>query len=217
MTENLTSLTLPGAFALLLHKPSGRRSRNSMAPPIIAAAEAGELALRERVSLENKKIHLVDATPVGVPWLDEVLAKIEAKTRHGSKPYGIFRWLFMRNSRIVRKHRDLLIEKQVLTPERTTLLGIPLTRYVPDEATRDGVIAELRRAAQGGDVDDRTAVLCGLVHASNAAPSLGFNKEERATLKEISKREGLGQTVQQIVAVLTAAALAGAIASTAGS
>lgn len=188
-----------------------------MAPPIIAAAEAGELALRERVSLENKKIHLVDATPVGVPWLDEVLAKIEVKTRRGSKPSASSAGFSMRNSRIVRKHRDLLSEKQVLAPERTTFLGIPLTRYVPDAATRDAVIAELRRAAQGGDVDDRIAVLCGLVHASNAAPSLGFDKEERAKLKEISQREGLGQAVQQTVAVLTAVALAGAIASTAGS
>ena len=128
MTEILTSLTLPGAFVLLLQKPSGKRSRNSMAPPIVAAAEAGELALRERVSPATKKIHLLDGTPVGLPWLDEALAKIDAKTRHGSKSYGIFRWLFMRNSRIVRKHRNLLSEKQALTPERTTLLGIPLTR-----------------------------------------------------------------------------------------
>jgi len=218
VTENLTSLTVPGAFVLLLQKPNGARYRNSMAPPIVAAAEVGELALRERVSLEDKKIHLLDASPVGVPWMDEALAKIDAKTGGGSKPHGVFRWVSLRGNGIIRKHREVLGQRQVLEPVRETLLGVvPRNRYVPDEATRDGVLDELRRAARGGEVDDRLAVLCSLVHASNAAPSLGFDKQQRARLKEISRSETLGKSVQQTVAVLTAVALAAAAASSAGS
>lgn len=218
MTENLTTLTIPGAFVLLLQKPNGARYRNSMAPPIVAAAEIGELALRERVSLANKKIHLLDASPVGVSWIDETLAKIDAKTGRGSKPYGVFRWVSMRGNGIVRKHRELLGERQVLEPVQETVLGVvPRNRYVPHETTRSGVLDELRRAAQGGEVDDRLAVLCSLVHASNSANALDFDKQERAKLKEISKREDLGKTVQQTVATLTAVALAAAAASSAGS
>lgn len=213
MTENLISLTLPGAFVLLMQKPNGSKYHNSMAPPVVAAAELGELALRERVALEDKKIHLRDTSPSGTEWVDHVLAELDKKTNHGNKPLGVHRWVSLRGNSILRKHRDVLVGRELLDHEQDSVLGVPRNRYVPHAATRDGILDEMHRATREERCDDRLALLCSLVHASTAASSLGFDRQERAKLEEISKGEALAKSVQQTVAVLTAVALPGAAAS----
>lgn len=221
MTQDANSLTLPGAFVLLLQKPNGASYRNSMAATVVVAAELGELALQKRVTWQGKQLHLADATPTGIARLDALLTKIDSRTGHGGKPIGVRSWVALRGMRgksTLRKHRAILAEQQFVTREPHKLLGmLPNDRYVPDAEARDAVVGRIRSAAQGGRYDERTELLCCLVHASSGANTLGFDRDERAKLKEIAQGSELAQSVQQTVAVLTVVALAGAAASTAGS
>lgn len=75
----MTTHTIPAELFLLLTNDAGRQDATVYRKQAVAAAALAELALRERITISEERApraHLVDATPTGLPGLDQALAAI---------------------------------------------------------------------------------------------------------------------------------------------
>lgn len=215
--DEARNLSLPGELVLLLHKGDGA-AHTMRADLVTAAAEIGELALRERVEPAGKtKVQLLNAQPIGIPWLDEVLDSLAGKAGPKDKPVQLTSWL-PRRRKAFRQHRDLLVEAGLVRQEKGRALGVlPVDRFYPDEAVRGELIAGVRQAAQGTrPVDGGLAIRCALVHVAGIAKSLGCDRAEVKALKEISKGNGLSEAVKRVIDASTAVVVSAAAAGSAG-
>ncbi|MBB5154357.1 GOLPH3/VPS74 family protein [Saccharopolyspora phatthalungensis] len=208
----MTALPLPEEFVLLLHKDNGSYYSTS---EYTGAAELGELVLRHRIEFVGKRVQVRDAAPSGIGWLDECMAYLVKKAGAANKPVAAPR--FVQYRRGVRKvHCAALAERGLMRCERKSALLFTYDKYFPDPAARQALIAEIRAVArEERELDNRTALLAALVHATGLVRVLGLERAERKRLKEISKGEQLGKTVEAVVAAATAAISAGgAVAAT---
>ncbi|MDA3644641.1 GPP34 family phosphoprotein [Saccharopolyspora indica] len=208
----MTSLTLPEEFVLLLQRETG--SHHSTADHT-GAAELGELVLRSRVSFTGKKVQVDDPNPTGLGWADECIAYLQQKGGPKAKPVAAT--TFIQRRRNVRKlHCAGLVERGLMRHEQRTALFIPYDRYFPDQAARTALIDGIRSIARNErELDDRSALLAALVHATGLVKYFGFERAERKRLKEISKGEELGKAVTQVIAATTAAITASTVAASA--
>lgn len=206
----MTSLTLPEEFVLLLQREDGS---HPSASDHTGAAELGELVLRNRVSFTGKKIQVDDPSPTGLGWADEGIAYLQQKGGPKAKPVAATS--FIQHRRKVRKlHCAGLVERGLMQHEQRTMLFIPYDRYFPEQATRAALIDELRSIARNErELDDRSALLAALVHATGLVRHFGFDRAERKRLKEISKGEELGKAVAAVIAAATAAIAASTAAA----
>lgn len=202
----MTQLSLPEEFVLLLHKDGGGYHTG--------AAELGELVLRGRIRFEGRKLQLVDPSPTGEQWADTALALLAR--RAGAKNKRVDAARFIQSRRGTRTtHCESLVRRGLMRCERKSLLGIGYRRYYPDTAAREALIGELRAVARGEQqVDNRTALLAALSHATGLVRTWRLPKQELKRLKQISRGEQLGAAVEAVVASAAAAVAAGTIAAT---
>jgi hypothetical protein len=208
------ALTLPEEIALLLHKPNGTIYASRNPGTTTVAAEIGELALRHRVDIQKSKMHLLDASPSGVAWIDELVAALRKKSGPKEKPVALSSWLKSRLSAL-KTHRVALVEYGLLHHQRQKFLGLfPDHRYIPDAIVRDSIISEIGQVARvERPIDNRLALLSGLVHSSGLVSVLGFEKPERSMLKSIAKGEGLSGAVDEVIAATSVAMSASIVAA----
>lgn len=214
MNDSSTSLTLPDEFVLLLHKPNGSYY---LSCNYTVAAQIGELVLQERVQLENnRKLRLLDSSHTGSAGLDTLVSRIAKKAGTKDKPVSLAT-LTVSQEAARKEHRALLVEHEILVHQSERFLGIfPVSRYRPDDKRRDQLIRELGGVARSTKTpDERLALRAALVHASGLARVLGFDKTERAKLKEISKGQELNEAVAAAIAGSNAA-MSASITGTAG-
>ncbi|MER7078634.1 Golgi phosphoprotein 3 (GPP34) [Saccharopolyspora kobensis] len=206
----MTSLTLPEEFVLMLQRENGSYYAAS---DHAGAAELGELVLRNRVSFTGKKVQVDDPSPTGLGWADECIAYLQQKGGPKAKPVAATS--FIQHRRKVRKqHCAALVERGLMRHEQRTALLIPYDKYFPDQATRTALIDELRSIARAErELDNRSALLAALVHATGLVRHFGFERAERKRLKEISKGEELGKAVAAVIAAATAAITASTVAA----
>ncbi|MER5394871.1 GPP34 family phosphoprotein [Saccharopolyspora sp. NPDC002686] len=207
----MDSLTLPEAFVVLLQRENG--SYHSTCDHT-GAAELGELVLQRRVSFTGKKIQVDDPSPSGVDWIDEAIAHLQRKAGPRGKPVAAA--TFIQSRRGARKrHCAALAERGLMRHEQRTALFIPYDKYFPHEETRNALIDELRSIARDErELDNRSALLAALVHATGLVHRFGFERAERKRLKEISKGEALGKAVEQVIAAATAVITTAAVTTT---
>jgi hypothetical protein len=164
----MSAVTLAAELALLSYDDTGT---NRLGTPILDYGLAGaallELALAGRVEVTDGKVSVVDATPVGTPVLDELLARIAADDRQ-RRPKD----LITRLSKGLRERvLDDLVAAGVLRRDADRVLGIvPRTRYPSPTGAEPPVETDARQrlvAAVGGEgpVPPRTAALVALVQA----------------------------------------------------
>ncbi|MCI2418949.1 GPP34 family phosphoprotein [Saccharopolyspora sp. K220] len=206
MAEFANPLTLPDEFALLLHKDNGSCYVGANPNTATAAAEIGELALRDRIELDGTAVRLVDAGWSGLPWMDRLLAEFQQWSGRDNRPIELAWWLPCRTGAFL-THRSVLVEQGLLRHERRKFLGVlPDDRYHPDPTTRAALLAELREVAgDARQVDARLALLAALVHHSGLVYLLEFDRAQRGGLKAIAEREDLGDAVGTAVAAMLAA------------
>jgi hypothetical protein len=163
----MDDLTLADELALLAYDDDGSRK---LGQPALGYGLAGallvELALAEQVDVVDKKVTVLDPTPVGRPLLDQALARIA-----DDKPRKPGHWISKLSKKLTDEVLDGLVAGGVLRREEDrVLLVFPRTRFpTPDgvqPAAETDARARMTSAITGdGPVDPRTAALCALVKA----------------------------------------------------
>jgi len=181
-----------------------------------------ELALSERVDIEDKRVVVRDPKPTGDPLVDQALAQIadDDKTR---KP-GQWVTKFAKKTR--RQVMDGLVAKgAVRREEDRVMLVFPRTRYPATHGVEPPEETEARQrmvaAVTGtGPVEPRTAALCALVAATDLDKRVFRDmdrKQVKARLKEIGQgawaATAVKKSIEEIQSAITIAIVA---ASTAG-
>jgi hypothetical protein len=163
----------------------------------MSAAVLVELALAGRIVYVDHTIMVSDATPTGVPIVDEVLARVAADSPHSPTS-----WL--QRLRYGLRDRVLggLCARGVIRDVDETALGvIHLHRYPTVNASVEAEIrGRLNRALSTDEIPDvRTAALATLVAATRMTPALGLSGSELAAahqrLKKISDDAGFSGSV----------------------
>ncbi|NRQ31566.1 GPP34 family phosphoprotein [Nonomuraea sp. NN258] len=186
--------------------------------PALGGAILAELAVAGRVELSDKKVAVIDPTPLGDEELDSALARMAAEDKE-RKPVWWVQKLY--SSKLRRRLLTRLAENGVLAEERGKVLGIfPTTRWPESNPEVEaGVRARVAHALSGEDPDARTAVLIALMHVSKL-DAKAFPGADRRRVKEIAEgawaADAVAKTIAAINSVIVIAATsaaAGAIAS----
>jgi hypothetical protein len=212
LTEELLLLALRDKKGTLV-------SSASMALPFgLAGAVLMELTLRQRVSIEDNKFVIRDATPTGDDILDEALAKIQSSKKNRKPQYWVSK--LSKIKKMKDRLLDRLVNEGILRREEHRILRvIPSKRY---PTVYSGPEMKLRKqirsvVLQGKKPDERTMIITSLVQACNLVKEI-FEKEERKEakkrMKEISKGDAVAKAVTDTVAGVQAAVIAAISVST---
>jgi hypothetical protein len=164
-------LTLPEEFALLSLADTGKTIDPGQAKGGCAVAELGELALRGELLLRQRVhtvfgwnairrithvIELVDPTPAGLAWADELLAEL-ANEPEAVSPAKLL-WRRHRRRKAFHRHRDALVAHGPVryVPSRGLFRR---ARYLPDPTVRFGPQFAVQQAVQEHHVHVPTTVL----------------------------------------------------------
>jgi hypothetical protein len=157
---------------------SGKASGSTIGLDLaMAAAMLVELALHHRIVYVDRILMVRDATPTGMPIVDEVLAKVAADPQHtpGS-------WVQrLRHGLRPRVLADLCARNVICDVDETTMAGfVHLHRYPTIDPTVEREIrARLHQALTTDETPDvRTAALAALVSAARMEPTLGLTGDE---------------------------------------
>jgi hypothetical protein len=211
----MTSVSLAEELLLLAYddetgKASGSRIGLDLG---MAAAVLVELALAGRIAMDGPTIVARDATPIGEPIADAVLAKLV-----GEPPQPAAAWVQRLRHRLRdRVLEDLCARGVMRDVDETAMEFIHVHRYpTVDASVERDVRARLLAALGGEQPDERTAALATILAAVRMEPQLRITGEEvRAThrkLEEIAERAGFSggtaldsSTVRPSVALVVAA------------
>lgn len=193
---------------------------------VVAGALLCELALTERVALQDGRLSVVDAGSTGDELLDEALVRFGE--RAGKKPKDVL-------ARIGRGLPQLALERlqraEVMQEDQARALGVRWwSRWrVVDPARRDTLRRELLSVLTGqSQVDGRTGSLISLLHATHAIGQalpkdqrLGVAlRDLRREAKDISQGRwgatAVADVVRETTTAVTGVVLAAGAASGAG-
>ncbi|OIJ86101.1 hypothetical protein BIV25_42160 [Streptomyces sp. MUSC 14] len=188
-------LTLPEEFALLSLADTGKTIDSDQARAGCNVAEVGELALRGKLLLRHRRnttfyvnglrwnadvIEVVDRTPVGLAWADELLAVLAKEPEAAAERKLLLRRYRRRNA--FHWHRDALVAQGLVrhVPRRGLFRR---ARYIPDPTVRNRLIEEVRLATEilrdtggGRRLDVHTKFLSDMVIRGELAKDLGVVK-----------------------------------------
>jgi len=123
---DICRFSLPEEFLLLSQHHHGGLSDPYKTAAGCAAAELGELALHRRLRVTPKKkhglfsfefysppsrIHLLDPTPTGLAWADELLEELGHLADPKSNEIDLHTWLQTRRHKSLFLHREALTER----------------------------------------------------------------------------------------------------------
>ncbi|RKN14016.1 GPP34 family phosphoprotein [Micromonospora musae] len=217
----MPQLTLAHELALLGYDDAGV---NRLGAPHLGYGLAGalllELALAERVTVVDGRLAATSAEPLGVPLLDDALARIVA---HGKRrrPRD---WIMPLAKGLPDRVLDGLVDAGVLRRESDRVLWVfPRTRYPSPTGAEPAAETQARQrmlAAVAGDgpVEPRTAALISLTQAVGLHRKL-FGElpkpQVKRRLAEISEADWASAATKRAIADTQAAVLAATTASTA--
>jgi hypothetical protein len=180
-------LTLADELVLLAYDDDGSRK---LGQPSLGYGLAGallvELALAERIDVVDKKVTVLDPTPIGHGLLDQALDRIA-----DDKPRKPGHWVEKLSKQLTEQVLDGLVAGGVLRREQDrVLLVFPRTRFpapggVEPQAESDARTRMTRAVTEDGPVDPRTAALCALVKA------VGYDRKVFAHLPRADVRKRL--------------------------
>ncbi|MEV8634756.1 GPP34 family phosphoprotein [Streptosporangium sp. NPDC051023] len=177
-----------------------------------------ELAVNGRIDLAQKKVTVLDPTPLGDEELDATLARIAAEPKERKPEW----WVQRLNSYKLRKRLlSGLAERGVLNEEQRKILGIfPSTRYPErDPSVEQEIRKRIESVLAGAEPDQRVAVLIAVLHAAKIDRK-AFPGADKKRIKEITEGnwagEAVAKTIAAVNAAIMAAVIAGTVAATAG-
>lgn len=204
--------------------PEGRNLLGSHRTIVLGGALLTELALRERLDIDDRgRLRVVEGGSTGDPLLDEALVRFGE--REGKKPKDV---LDRVGKKLQQPVFDSLVRRELVRPEPVKALGLTLsTRWpVVTSGPRDATLTDLVRVITGAqEADSRTGALISLVYAVDALPRVlakelrpGMtNREVKRRGKEITKGRWASEAVVKAVQEATAATMAAVGAATAAS
>lgn len=198
-------MSLPEEFLLLSYTRHGNIHDHARSVAGCAAAELGELALRRRIRvaprhkinlfglqcyISSGKIHVLDLTPTGLAWADDLLAELgrlatpKDRTTSApapSRPIALHKWLRRRDDRAFLLHREAMIERNLLY--RPGSPSEDEERHYPDIAVRNLLIDRLQAVTSGkAPMDEHTLFLLDLVGEAGLNDQLGLTLSIRQRL-----------------------------------
>lgn len=217
------SLTLPEEIMLLaLHDEKGTTGVESMYSYAIGGAVLTELVMRGRVRLDTskkKRVHLVNAKPVGDPLLDECLIKlVDARKPAGAQTW-VSRFAGVKNL----KHRlaERLCERGILKADRDKVMLLFSRRIYPeiDPEPEQALVEKLRQAifTESRNLDPRTVVLVALADSASLLKNV-FDKKELKIRKDriarIVEGEAMAEATKEAIEAVQAAVMVAVILPT---
>lgn len=210
------TLLLAEELALLAYDDeTGKSPVNRFLPYGLGGALLAELALRERVALDGKRVTVADPTGTGDQLLDDALQRIAGSSWHHP------RWWVDRLRRGAQEavlHR--LVAAGLLREESgRMLLVFPTTVYPSgDPRPEQEARRRLRAAVVGGrPADARTVALAVLMHACELDRQVFPDvprRELRDTMKRLTAGDWAGKATVQAIQAVQAATLAAVTAAT---
>lgn len=182
----------------------------------LAGGQLLELAIARRLTVEDKRVVLIDGPEIEDPVLDAALERLQEETRPRKAQTMIPKLTKGLRKRLL---AQLAEQGAVRTEERRVLGLIPRNRYPEANGSFED---QLRRRLR--DVillertpDERTAALAAVIQAADLE-SLILNRQERKQakqrLKELANGEALSPAIAQAIASVNAAATAAIVAAT---
>jgi hypothetical protein len=185
----------------------------------LAGGQLLELAIAKRLTIEDKRIVLLDGPEITDPVLDGALERLQQETRPRKAESMIPKLAKGLRKRLLAQLAD---EGVVRVDERRVLGIIPRNRY-PEANGK--VEDELRRRLR--DVillertpDERTAALAALIQAADLESLIMDRQERKASkqrLKDLANGEALSPAISAAIASVNAAATAAIVAATSAS
>ncbi|MEU4420617.1 GPP34 family phosphoprotein [Actinoplanes sp. NPDC024001] len=201
-------MSLLEEFALLAHDDRGARIIDTTRLDHgLGGAVLMELALNERIDIDDKEVVILNRDPTGDPVVDEALIKIG----DDSRPRKASHWVSKFVSGIRKAVLDRLVAAEVLRAERSTVLLIfPRTRYPSAYGTeppaRSDALQRMRGAIlRSGPVEPRTGALCALVASTGMDRKLFADldrKQVKARLAEITEGDWAGEAVRKTIQIV---------------
>ncbi|GAA1584882.1 GOLPH3/VPS74 family protein [Actinoplanes couchii] len=192
-------------LVLLAYADDGRRIiEGSGLDYALGGALLVELALAERIGVENGRVVVLDTTPVGSGLVTQALNRISTDGRDRKPGH----WVRKLSEGVRQPVLDHLVASEVLRAEHSRVLVIfPRTRYPAVHGVEPAAETEARgrmRAALAGHgtVDPRTGALCALVAATGAARKIFPDMDRkvlRARLDEISEGQWAAEAVYRTI------------------
>jgi hypothetical protein len=209
-------------FTLLAHDDEGRRIIDGTRLDIaLGGALLVELALAERIAMEDERVVVLNTTPVGEALVDEALSRIAVDVRPRKPSY----WVRNLAKGVRQRVLDRLVVSSVLRVERTRVLGVfPRTRYPSVYGTEPAVETatreRMRAAVEGaGTVGTRTGALCALVAATEMGRKV-FPEMDRglldARLEEIAEGDWGAEAVRKVIRDIQVAVTAAVVVGVSG-
>jgi hypothetical protein len=220
-------MNLAEEFALLAYRDDGTpltdgtRLDNGLGGALLL-----ELALAEKVDVEDKKVVVLDPVSTGDPLIDAALRQV-AEDQKARKP-GHWVTKLAENARA--QVLDQLVTEGVVRREKDKVLWVfPRTRYpaatgvepVAETEARQRMVAAV---SADGPVEPRTAALCALVAATGLDKKIFADLDRRqveARLKEIGEGAwaavAVKKSIEEIQAAVMVAVMVSTTAATTGS
>lgn len=169
-----------------------------------------ELAVNGRIDLADKRVTVLDPTPLGDEELDGVLARMAADPRKRKPEWWISRF---QTAKLRKRLLTRLTGRGVLSEEQRKVLGIfPSTRYPERNPSVERDIRErVQSVLSGADPDQRVAVLIALLHAAGIDRK-AFPGISKKRVKEITEGAWAGEAVAKAIAAVNAAVMSAVIA-----
>jgi len=188
----------------------------------LAGALILDLFFQNKITLAEKNIRVIDATPTNDPLLDQVLALIHSSEKQKDSKHWIYK-IDRKVKGIKNQITDALVQKEILRREEHRLLWVfhykryPTRNISPEQEIRQR-IHHIVLMNHSPDETDRA--LISLMKACSLINEV-FPKEQRKQakkrIKEIAEDEKIGEAVSAIVAEITAAVTIAVIAATSAS
>lgn len=215
-SEELFLLAIQDAQGTLMGSVSGYL-RYGLAGAILA-----DLALREKIGLDEKKhISLRQGPLTGEPLLDEAIEQIRASNQEHKAAGWINR---LGTAKLMNRVADRLIERGVLTREKKHFLWvIPYSTYPQQDAAgrpstaKYQVKQHLRAVTLGGESPDaRSIALLSLVRATRMLNLVYTPDERKAAFRQVEtlvKGDAFGQAVAEVLEAIDTATTVAVIAA----
>ncbi|WP_131105730.1 GOLPH3/VPS74 family protein [Ornithinimicrobium sufpigmenti] len=187
---------------------------------VLAGAFLTELAVMERLDVQDKRLRVLDAGSIGDHLLDDALVRFAQY--EGKKPKDV---LDKVGKHLLEPVLESLVTQELVRPEPVSVVGLTLwTRWpVVVDGPRQAVLDDLARVLTGAqEADSRTGALISLLHAVNILHTVvpqelrpGMtNRDVKRRGKEVLKGrwapEAVAKAIEEAATATTLAAAAAA-------
>ena len=197
MTQRALTLADELALAAVRDEPGRLRVDSISVQAGLAGAILADLWLAGRINLVDNTLIVIDATPLGEPIIDGVLARMA----QGGKPRRAQSWVRRLGTLTLRRQVFARLAAQGLVDiEISKVLGIfSSTHY----GALDRLLAERTKstvglALAGGPCNRRTAALISLLNATRLLKKL-VPEVDRVVIRELDRSQWIGKVVRRTI------------------